>query len=210
MEIYDNFPGIPNEILQKLIFTCDPEDVLNFVCTCKVLAIIFSDVRRKYHDLYVQTIIGDNVKYKVYQGLLHGKYKTYKGGVMICKDKYRNGLKHGYSYNYNLSGDLQNKTLYQRHTIVEQLHYNKGVLISEYNYESGLKHGKCYVYDSNVIISEVNYERGEKHGISKKYYSNGNVRLISVYSHGIKQGYNRYNNDGEIIESEIISINCEI
>ena len=75
------------------------------------------------------------------------------------------------------------------------IYHTNGFLASEGNYRNQMKEGKWKFFSSTIngyMVTEEHYTENIRNGKSIKYFENGNIADITIYSFGIKEvnGYN--------------------
>ena len=88
---------------------------------------------------------------------------------------------------------------------IEKEYYDNGVLKYKTQKLNNKIDGYSKFWDINGnLINEVNYSNGLLHGKWTEYYPNGEVKYLSTYQYGLKNGPEIWYYDNGIKKSEII------
>lgn len=180
----DNIPELHEEMLTEIIYACEPEYVLKFVCTCKKLARLFRSISKSYHDKHIHVLYSEiddrRLEVEIYKDMFHGYHKIYENDKLIEHGIYKKDKLHGEVINYTSNGSIRSK----------------------YNYKRGKLHGTQYTYDEYNIIEEKNFKDGVRHGKDLKYHLNGELWVSCYYDQGSRHGtYKEYDESGKLIIS---------
>ena len=117
------------------------------------------------------------------------------------------GIRHGYSVEYNDYGHIQRESWFSNgEPEGPQTLYDKGIRRSEMYIRNGRKEGPYMVFYANGAIDSAGiYQNDIKVGTWLKYYENGNMQFSTEYSQeGKKEGRERYFNSEGAIMAEYI------
>lgn len=136
------------------------------------------DTRRRHRYL-----VSSGIQYPLFRsyvsGMRDGQYAMFLGSYCLVRIYYVCGNKHGFTIEWDRSGNLYHQTAY-RH---------------------GKLHGASVGwYESGKIRRHVTYVNDKIQGERMKWYSNGQLRERVQYDNGAPGYVERWSNDGEILE----------
>ncbi len=138
---------------------------------------------------------------------LEGEYvRYYKNGKVLTRKMYKDGLANGEYTKYSLTGvrlfikHYKNDTL---HGYVKEFHEDTHRLKSEGNYVMGLKDGDWIYYDKlGKVEGRGKFSNGS--GVETLYYPEGQVKQITHYKNGKKDGEEiQYFPNGNVFSKQV-------
>jgi len=140
----------------------------------------------------------------------------YENGKLETTSGYKEDERHGDRIDYDISGKVRLKRVYQYGTLIAysylgkngkyvenipvenetvkiEAYYSNGKKSVEMTYVLGYLSGKCTIYYSNgQIYNEVEYVNGEREGVRKIYYTDGTLKAEESYYYGELNGECKY------------------
>lgn len=160
----------------------------------------------------------DNLIKNTYENL-DGEYKIhYTNGNLYLKYNLKNKVLHGlYEIYWGLNNNLYIKHIYNNGKLeLHEKYYSNGQLklkrpLLSQNENEFKTHGTLFKYYDNGNLKEMSeWANGDRNGITRIYYHHGDLDECSLWKNGVMNGYCEYNYPDGKLEKRENYINGEL
>ena len=138
----------------------------------------------------------DEEHVKFSHGMMDGKYRRYRDGVLREVGTYDKGRRNGIFMEYYQDGKTVRKETPMRHGRIDgtvRTYYRDGKMESEKKYRHGVEHGRARRFDNKTgeLTQEAHYVNGQKDGketIVEDHGQDMRTKTVRHYSNGRLNG----------------------